>query len=507
MGLTTITKTTESKIILDLKITENSYEFDTNIGNAISEAEIEISTLNERIESIDKLKPNCDKLDYILAASSGALCGMIDIFLVGVPKDSELIKFTDEWFSNRTIDFANLCAPEGKKYTDLKSAIEFLEKTFPVPFDQTTIGEAGKKLFNLTPKNHHFKSLSHNPSLYGLFCSIMDQLYNTSHFVSDEKLIILEKAEKYWDLNNTWASKRLDELLKKFDSPFQKETLPIKIISGFINWFGHLISDLSGSTSSAHKGNRGMGIPSPLWTLINDIVAIKSELNISKTEIERTMGDLAIKIFENGYDFRFQSTQAIPVIINELLVRFLYSFRRLFKYFKNTKAENRSFSLMWQQCEPFSNVTVKRMLTVAHGTFCLFDAADATIRALVSGKGKFNGLEFFLRLNIVGVGRFTISLYGETKRIFEYNRTKKDAIFAQREKVIVEDYLKGLKILEQKYSNNLLSAFIKDFENSELYIDNFKKSILLAEGCNVPSNKILKSKADIDKYFGGKNND
>ena len=60
---------------------------------------------------------------------------------------------------------------------------------------------------------------------------------------------------------------------------------------------------------------------------------------------------------------------------------------------------------MWKKCEPFSNPTVKRMLTVAHGTFCLVDAGDAVGRALVSGGGTFNVVEFVLRLNVVGVGR------------------------------------------------------------------------------------------------------
>ena len=58
------------------------------------------------------------------------------------------------------------------------------------------------------------------------------------------------------------------------------------------------------------------------------------------------------------------------------------------------------------------------MLTVAHGTFCIIDIGDATIRGFEKGKeiGSFNVVEFFMRLNIVGVGRLTISLYGEAKQ-------------------------------------------------------------------------------------------
>ena len=44
------------------------------------------------------------------------------------------------------------------------------------------------------------------------------------------------------------------------------------------------------------------------------------------------------------------------------------------------------------------------MLTIAHGTFCMMDLGDATIRTLISG----NIREFALRLNIIGIGRFSV---------------------------------------------------------------------------------------------------
>ena len=48
--------------------------------------------------------------------------------------------------------------------------------------------------------------------------------------------------------------------------------------------------------------------------------------------------------------------------------------------------------------------------------------------------------------------------------------------------------------------------FISDFEKSDAYVESFEKSAKLAELRNVPTNKILKSKSDIDNYFGGKRN-
>lgn len=197
----------------------------------------------------------------------------------------------------------------------------------------------------MTAKNHHFRSLAHNPSLLGLFFSILDQFSNTSHFVTDGQLISLQQADEKWEL--------------------QGSNIPSKLFCGFANYIGHLISDVSGSSSSAAKGNRGTGLPSPLWTWANDIIAIKSKLGLKVTETDKAMNELALNIFEKGYDTRFQTAQAIPVFLNELLVRLIYAIRRLFRYFSNTPKTVRSLALMWKTCEPFSNATVKRMLTVA----------------------------------------------------------------------------------------------------------------------------------------------
>ena len=474
-----------SETVLELSIGDNAFDF--SINDAIAEAEAELAELNETIDSVSKLKPDCDKLDYILAASSGALCGLIDIFLVGKPGEPVLGDWTDEWFANRTKDFASLCHPDHKSFDSHASALRFLEKEFKVPYDQTGLGDAGREIFNLNPQNHHFKSLAHNPSLLGLFFSIIDQFCNTSHFVSNGELISLQHADEGWKLQG--------------GSPTSK------VFCGICNWFGHLVSDVSGSQCSAEIGNRGMGLPSPLWTWINDIIVIKNKLGLSASETDNAFSNLALRIYKEGYDVRFQTAQAIPVIFNELLVRLLYAFRRLFKYFKETPKEQRSIGLLWQKCEPFSNATVKRMLTVAHGTFCLVNAGNATARAFISGGGVFNPVEFVMRLNIVGVGRFTISLYGEAKRAIQYNKAKKKAYFASVEKQIVQKYLEDLKFLAQKYNDEYFLTFVDDFKNSTLYIETFNKSVKLAKLRNVPENKILKNDLDIDRRFWGETYD
>lgn len=471
-------------VVLDLSNDKEGSNFLCSIEDALEEAKEELIVLNETIDSIKELKPQCDKLDYILAASSGTLCGLIDIFFVGAPGQSSLGNVTDKWIADKVKGFAKLFHPDHKDFDNLPSAIRFLENKFKVSYDQVGIGDAGREIFELSPKNHHFKSLSHNPSLLGLFFSILDQFDNTSHFITRGELIILKDAHPGQEL--------------------QGSNIVSKVFCGFVNWIGHIMSDVSGASGAAAKGNRGMGIPSPLWTWTNDIIAMKSKLGINSSEIVKSINDLAITIYKNGYDVRYQIAQAIPVIINEMIIRIIYSIRRMYKYFSDIKKGERTFSLMWKYCEPFSNPTVKRMLTVAHGTFCLLDIGDATIRGFAKGNLNFNPVEFVMRINIVGIGRFAISLYGETKRAVNYKNKKEEAIFAEKKINIVNDYIYGLKKLHEKYNDSYILDFINDFKNSDAYKETFLKSVELAKLRDVPEDKILKTKSEIDKYFGGR---
>ena len=474
--------TTKNQLLLDLSITENNFEFATSVASALNQAELELQSIDETTDSIKVLRPECDKLDYILAASSGALCGIIDIFLVGKPGESPIGDITDKWFADRTKDFSKLCGWKDNGDGSLSSAIKHLEKKFKIPYDQSSSGGAAKDIFNLTPSNHHFKSLAHNPSLFGLFFSILDQFDNTSHFVTGGQLVSLQDADGRFELrgNNT----------------------PSKLFCGFVNWLGHIISDRSGSHTS--KG-RGMGVASPLWTWTNDIIAIKSKLNIPVSQFDNDVNELALNIFEKGYDARFQTAQAIPVFINELIVRLIYSIRRLVKYISKTDKDNRNFKSLWSVCEPFSNPTVKRMLTVAHGTFCLIDIGDATIRGFVAGGGNFNAAEFFMRLNIVGIGRFTISLYGEVRREIDSRKAEEEIRFLQRERVVVEYYIEGLKILADRYDDQELLNFVDDLKSSNAYIQGFEKSVELARKRNIPTADFVSNKSEIDNYFMGDN--
>lgn len=478
----------ENRLMFDFSMNENGYSFEYSIESSLAEANKELEDIDLKIEetaeSIKALTPECDKFDYALAVSSGALCGIIDIFLVAKPGESPLCDITDKWFGEMTERFAKFCGWDGVNNPtkdSLHSAIYYLEKKFKIPYDQPHAGEALKEVLKLSTFNHHFKSLAHNPTLCGLFFSILDQFTNTSHFVSGGELIIMD-----------------------YEGEFELEgnSVPSKLFCAFVNWIGHIISDNSGSSGSA---GRGMGIPSPLWTWMNDITAVKAKLGINRTEFEKDFNDFAVELYENGYDARFQAAQSIPVFINEMLVRLIYSVRRIFKYYSNTPKENRSFINLWKSCEPFKNVTVKRMLTVAHGTFCLIDVGEAVGQGFAKGGGYFNVMEFAMRVNLPGLGRFGISLMGEANRGFKVYKLNNEMRSLEGDRLIIVDHIEGLKLLADVYDDEELLKFVDDFENSSAYKEAFCKSVELAEKRGVPEERILRNKGDIDSYFMGGN--
>lgn len=467
-----------SQLVLEMSIEDNNFNFASSLDVAIQSAELEIQSLKETHATVKNVGVDCDKLDYALAASSGILCGILDIFLVGKPKESFVGNTIDEWFADRTMDFAKFCGWEGNSDDKLSSAIRFLEQKFKIPYDQRGAGDTGSTIYDLTPTNHHFKSLAHNPTLLGLFVSILDQFTNQAHFVTDGELRALQDADNNFVLNG---------------NSFQG-----KLYSGFVNWLGHLISDTSGSSGS--KG-RGMGIPSPFWSWTNDIIVLKKNVKLPILNFDKTFNELALRIYKEGYDIRFQTAQAIPVFINETIVRLVYTTRRMVKFYISMENQEYSMSDLWKVCNPFSNPSVKRMLTVAHGTFCLVELSDATIRSFVTGGKAFNMTEFSLRFNIVGIGRFTISLFGEAKSILESRNNQFEEQLIERELNIVDNYLQGLTFLSDLYDDKNLLNFVDDLRNSDMYVQAFQKSVQLADLRRVPEGKVLRTKSDVDSYF------
>ncbi len=162
--------------------------------------------------------------------------------------------------------------------------------------------------------------------------------------------------------------------------------------------------------SSGAKG-RGSGIPIPFYELLQI-------LNIGKIgKNQKTIADISVLVFENGYDFRHGITMSIPVILNELLVRFCWALKL---YFYENKTFKEIIPLLRE------NRNLKRMLFVSQGCFCLMDLGDAVIRNIKNPEPVSKIVSILTRMNLIAWLRFSKLGYDELKVILfkEYEKNK-----------------------------------------------------------------------------------
>ena len=124
--------------------------------------------------------------------------------------------------------------------------------------------------------------------------------------------------------------------------------------------------------------------------------------------------------------------QTIPVIANEALVRGFYFISRLIEEIKEKRALK---GIDWKRTAPFKNATIIRMLTISTGTFTAIDTLDAVIEGAINSKANWVefGRQTLLRLNFVGIGRFTISLGSEVVTSYKRGKKTKEQLKLQNE--------------------------------------------------------------------------
>lgn len=355
----------------------------------------------ERIRSDYTMqKANCDKYDYLIAAFCGVAAGLIDSLFVGMPEQSKLKKWTDDKMDSFVEKIAQGVWKSDKRTTaegkskkmpdDIHKCISYLEQRFQVNYDARNakdLNVADGVLKDMSPKNHHLKSIAHAPDLIGLIFSILDQFTGEASFFDKGKLIRAVPKEK----NNAFE--------------LQGSTFTAKLYCGFCNWVGHILSDLVGSSSTRDikqgKTGRGSGLTIPFYEMFQ--FCNFGSFNVGREKL--SLAELSVKVFEHGYDLRFGTTMAIPVAMNEIMIRVLWAVKS--RYYHNNS---------WEDSIPFGNhPELRRMLLVGHGTLCLVDGVDAAAR---SG-GQI--LEFALHLNFVAWIRFAFSGLMEVRALYKEN--------------------------------------------------------------------------------------
>jgi len=383
------------------------------IYQGFTEIDKRLDLINEKVANlnsdINRLTNQTDWIDNTIAVASGIITGIIDSIYVGEEDFSidSINKLGDKKAENFVIKIAQ---KKGYKGNDLPGAIKYLEDKFPIAADKATNDFGGGK-------QHHLRDFSHHPTPLGLIFSLLTQF-----------------THKVYGTDVAGVFKIVE--LKNDDLILIGKNLPEKITFGVVNWFFHMVSDMAGSYSSVLEGKVGTGLPGPIGSLLKEMSALPFFKNMNEQNYKKFSiwvsklfnGTLLGKRDEKGklitsqkFDLRTEigiaskiGKQAVPVIINECIVRGFYFIRRFYIELKDNDVRkiNEFNKVNWNKTLPIKNRTIVRMMTIATGTFTAIDLADAGIRAVIKS-GGFNAAtlgNFILRVNFVGVGRFAIAV-------------------------------------------------------------------------------------------------
>ena len=364
-------------------------------------------TLDDHIEwepHVDE----ADKLDYIVAVSSGVLAGLIDLFYVGAFSLDRASEWGKEQIDQVVKKVARI---EGCQGDVLSDAIKTLEKNHPLAADGGTNNFGGGL-------QHHLRDFSHHFSIGGLFFSIFTQF--TGLVVGTDKagaLLVIPVPESH----RVCIGKNFQE----------------KIAFGTIGWFFHMVSDMAGSSGSLMGGT---GIPGPLISFMKELSALPffkysgdGDMGFRLWVTKLFNGALLADHDESGkiikdsvrkFDLRTEigilgeaGRLTIPVLINQCVVRGFYFCRRLAREIRDLDIRGIGDlgRIAPEDVLPWGTPAMRRMVTVSSGVFTGVDIADAAVRAI---KSK-DPITFFLRVNYVGAATFVIACVVDVRATLE----------------------------------------------------------------------------------------
>lgn len=338
----------------------------------------------------------CDGVDLVAAVACGTLGGAIDIYFVGAPNDGgPLEAWADDKVDNAVQRFARMSGwdPGSPENNDVAHAIGFLEKSFKVNYDQRYGADVGH-LFAMNTRDHHFKSLAHSPDPIGLFFSLLNQFTSTATFVSEGQLITV-RTDNFYPEYKGQGKVGVELYGGNFES---------KIFCGFVNWIGHIMSDIAGSSVLDRIPGYGMGVAAPFYELLQFCKFGEFDLGGANGDL----AELATQVFQNGYDARFALTLGVPVLVADLLTKLIWAMRQRFQLNKPLK-----------ECLPVKEDDgLRTMLLVSTGTLCLLDGAEAFVR---SGGGA-NAVGFASRVNYIAWVRLAMLVIRELNIRFGFDR-------------------------------------------------------------------------------------
>ena len=297
--------------------------------------------------------------------------------------------------------------------------------------------------FGIDGNTHRIDDLCHHPTIVGLVCCVIVQFTGHTKYVNKygEDIEIPITVNEY--------------------GSFVGKNPVTKLFAGVINWFvtcaktisnrkGHLMSDIATPA----------GLPGSVLSIITELASIpcfrnedfllrlrdafKNGIGTGKGQIDLGAFNVLFEGAQSKLDVITEKAvmhelkrQAMPVVINEILVRASYFIRR---FISELKEKQDVREVEWKKVIPFNNRTIVRMMTIATGTFTAIDMADAAIHATTK---SVDATTFFsnmlLRVNFVGVGRFAIAVTSDVGMGISRSVKRNQRIKLQKEQILLLD--------------------------------------------------------------------
>ncbi len=471
----------EEKIDIEFDIMYSEHKYLPSLSencsekNSMYDVNIELDEISK--SEIENGLSEFEKTNYIMATASGLFSGILNILW---SKDYEL-ENAQNWGKEKVEKFVcKIASSQGCKSNNIQDSIRFLEKKFPIQADKYTNTFGGGL-------QHHLRDFSHHPTILGLISSILNQF----------------GIGIGTDVNGNFSVNSVQ------DNQFVGQTFGEKVYNAFIMWSFHLISDMAGSSSSLSGGT---GIPGIILSTFKEMSSLPlfKEIQIKYKDDDIGLSVFISKLFngtvfkdKNGQpiklDFRTEFglffNQSKSVIVNECLVRGLYTLRSLYREIttKDIKSLSGLKNIDLKEVLPFKSRMLTRMLTISSGVFVLVDLS----KAMAKSSGK-NAVSFLLNINYVGIGRFVLACKTDAGYIEEDVRKKLYEKYFGNDKPIFNFKLFNLN---KEQIQILYSLELEKIKYDILYIKNNDEKKEKIKWCNIWKKNILDNLNETEEFL------
>lgn len=280
------------------QLTEEAHQVgykDVSVYDVITEKEVvEVNALLSGYYKAYTNQYKLDKYDYAIAGIIGTIAAGIDLFLVTTVSGKQVtagkLKSGIESFWDK------LLSPE---------KIKALEEKYKVTYDiSINTSKISQEVLGLCPKYHRFQSLGHDPIL-GFIFGVADLMQGKLTAIDGNGRLIVQAVSGAENMN---------------------------LIEAIITVFGHFLSDV-GTKSATGKI---LSVPAPFTPLLQLIQVGSIQYNGKSF----TVGDLAKKMYGDGYNFNHFIGMSIPVLLIEILTRLSFTIKELFFSKNNVSLKN-----------------------------------------------------------------------------------------------------------------------------------------------------------------------